>query len=186
MSNEDYTPDNMKQFREMLDNIVLNIYNLPYEQQMRACDSLKSFSGKFARVTAGATPFDEDFQIVITPNKDNLDNFKYLTKQKEHIESQLLKIENPHQYNLNQESKHNEEYPWKAGYVCNMKEGTENPIISSYTAHRAAFNAWYQQTLSVGHDTNMGFIGEHTDEKEFRTHEAADEWLKGELTQYEI
>lgn len=179
-------PKNVKELREILDDIVLNIHNLAPEYRQRACESLSSFSGKFARVTAGVSP-EGSFVIHITPNEDNIVHYKALNEQKAFIEEQLLKIENPREYEMRKVDKQLKEHPWKSGYVVNLKDGSENPIISSYTAKRFVFDDWFKQTLDIATDEDvMGNSHVKSDSREFKTLEEADKWLKSELEQFQV
>ena len=181
-------PDNLKEFKDTLDNMMVNLCNMSIDDFMRQYEGFnRTFSGKFTNFSVAFNMELDAPSIHITPNKNNISNYKELHRRKKQIEEELEKIENPNVYKMKQESKHMKEYPWKAGYVCSMKEGTENPVVSSYTAKRKEFDMWYQQTLSIANDTIMiGFTNGQHDEKEFKDHKAAEKWLTEEVKQYEI
>lgn len=70
-----YIPDNLKEIKEYFDTIMKNIYVLPHEEKLRACENLhEALSGKFSTVSVGIGIMDlDDFTITIRPNKDNLE-----------------------------------------------------------------------------------------------------------------
>ena len=72
---EKYILDNTKEIREYFDIIVKNIYVLPHEEKLKACENLhEALSGKFSTVSVGVGIMDlDDFNITIRPNKDNLE-----------------------------------------------------------------------------------------------------------------
>jgi hypothetical protein len=169
---EEYLPDNVKELREYFDTIVKSIYTLPYEEKMRACESLhKAFSGKFSIVSAGVGMEFDDFTITIRPNKENLDTYSHLIKQKEYIESELLKIDNPSKYAMEKDAKTNDTYPWKAGYVCKLDESTGKPLIVSNVCRWNVFDDWYRTVSGGVHQLK-------TDMNRFSTVDAAEIWLE--------
>jgi len=92
--------DRVKAFRDIIDAMIVNIYELPHDKKTQLCMTLgKILTSKYANVAIGISMEDIDtIQINIRGNMDNVRRIKHLKEQRDRIDAELLEFENPIKY----------------------------------------------------------------------------------------